>query len=245
MTTRVYIYGALIFLAIILGYGIPITVLRNTLTVQYVPELGTCIYGTAFIELSFAIVWAGWVSVIIVTIVARNINTSFNEYKEMVIIIILSSITLTYETITHNIVREYVLYRWSRTLSTYMEYLASQTALFVLLGVPIYNCIFNREGYKRQFFEKMRADGMVARYNYTIANTTGSTNVVSTAISSEYGGVEVPENANQKNIQNNTSSAATTTSTTTTTTAAAAAAAASASELPTPTSPPSINDQNV
>ncbi|KAJ1799874.1 hypothetical protein LPJ59_001522 [Coemansia sp. RSA 2399] len=182
MRVHVYVIGAVVYLAIIVAYGIPVTVLRNKLTVQFVPELGTCIYGTVFIELSFAIVWMGWIAVVVVTVVARNINTSFNEYKEMVLIIILSSITLTYETIAHNIVRDYVLYRWSRTLSTYMEYLSSQSALFILLGVPVYNCIFHRESYRREFFEKMRADGMVARYEYMLANTTDSTAVVSTNI---------------------------------------------------------------
>ncbi|KAJ2868720.1 hypothetical protein GGI22_000696 [Coemansia erecta] len=200
MRPRVYVIGALLYLATIMGYGIPITVLHNKLTVEFIPELGTCMYGTVFIELSFAIVWIGWVAVVAVTVVARDINTSFNEYKEMVIIIILSSITITYETIAHNIVRDYVLYRWSRTLSTFMEYLSSQSALFVLLGVPVYNCIFHRESYRRKFFEKMRADGMVARYEYALASTTDTTNVVSTNITA-HERADVSDDTEPKDMQ--------------------------------------------
>ncbi|KAJ1728576.1 hypothetical protein LPJ72_005403 [Coemansia sp. Benny D160-2] len=201
MTVRVYAIGALIYLVFALGYGIPVTILRNSLTVRFVPSLGICVYGLAFIEISFSIIWAGWLAILVVTVLARNINTSFNEYKEMVLIITLSSITLLYETIAHNIVHEYILYRWLRTLSTFMEYLTNQTSLFILLGVPVYNCIFNHEAYKKRFFEKMRADGMVARYNLTLENRTADTNVESTVAPSALERADASEDNNQKSTQ--------------------------------------------
>ncbi|KAJ2516200.1 hypothetical protein H4217_004734 [Coemansia sp. RSA 1939] len=201
MTVRVYAIGALIYLVVALGYGIPITILRNSLTVRFVPSLGICVYGMAFIEISFSIIWAGWLAILVVTVLARNINTSFNEYKEMVLIITLSSITLLYETIVHNIVQEYILYRWLRTLSTFMEYLTNQTSLFILLGVPVYNCIFNHEAYKKRFFEKMRADGMVARYNLTLENRTADTNVESTVAPSALERADASEDNSRKSTQ--------------------------------------------
>ncbi|KAJ1987242.1 hypothetical protein GGI25_005923 [Coemansia spiralis] len=173
VTVKVYVYGAAIYLVIILGYGVPLTVLRSTLSVQYLPELGTCYYGTTFAELTFAIIWAGWFSIVAITFIARDINTSFNEYHEMVLITTIGSITLTYQTISQNISRGYTLRVWSRAIGTFSEYLVSQTSLFILLCVPVYNCMFHREEYKRRFFEKMRADGMVARYNYSVAMSTG------------------------------------------------------------------------
>ncbi|KAJ2334754.1 hypothetical protein GGI00_001700 [Coemansia sp. RSA 2681] len=106
----------------------------------------------------------GWLAVLIGTYLARNINTSFNEYREMLAICIISSIVITYLTVVHHILDNYIIVRWARDTTTIFEYFAGQSPLFILLGVPVYNCIFHRAEYQRRFFQKMRADGMATIY---------------------------------------------------------------------------------
>ncbi|KAJ2785684.1 hypothetical protein H4R18_000375 [Coemansia javaensis] len=171
VTYWVYVWGIAIYLAIILGYGIPMSVLQDQLTVHYYRPLHTCGYGGLFTELSFSVVWAGWAGVAVTAFFARNINTSFREYREMLVIIGLCSAAILYETITHHIRRQYTIHRWSRVISSLAEYMACHTSLGVLLGVPAYNCIFNREEYRRRFFRKMQAGGLASRYGLALPST--------------------------------------------------------------------------
>ncbi|KAJ1832857.1 hypothetical protein IWW55_005753 [Coemansia sp. RSA 2706] len=172
VTYRQYLVGAIVFVAVVTGYGVTLSVLRRQLTVRFVPLLGTCVYGTVFAELSFALVWVGWALILVVTFIARDINTSFKEYREMLLIVLLSSISISYETVVHHVVREYTVHQWSRVSSTLFEFLTSQSSLFILLGVPVYNCMFHRDEFRRKFFEKMKADGMASRYQLTLPPTT-------------------------------------------------------------------------
>ncbi|KAJ2267796.1 hypothetical protein J3F81_004948, partial [Coemansia sp. RSA 371] len=167
-----YLAAAILYAVIIAAYGIPVTLMHNKLTVMFVPEFQTCVYGQLFSEMSFGIVWAAWLAFLVMAYMARNINTSFKEYKEMLIIVVLTSISIAYQTVVHHVVREYTAYRWARITSTFFEYLASQTSLVVLLWVPVYNCIFHRREFRRKFFDKMKADGMAARYGMTLPTTS-------------------------------------------------------------------------
>ncbi|KAJ1740056.1 hypothetical protein LPJ79_004456 [Coemansia sp. RSA 1821] len=152
----------------ICSVGVPLSILRSKLTVRYITQLETCIYGTAFTEISFVIVWAGWATTLVFTFLARKINSSFKEHREMMLIVFLSSIAITYMTVVHHIVRAYTLHQWSRVTTTYAEYIASQSSLFILLSVPAYNCMFHHDEYRRKFFDKMRSDGMASRYSMTL-----------------------------------------------------------------------------
>ncbi|KAJ1723383.1 hypothetical protein LPJ61_005830, partial [Coemansia biformis] len=149
VTFRVYLVGFVVFVLIIVGYGLPMSILGSQLTVKYITELDTCVYGRVFSELTFSVIWIGWACVLLITFLARNINTSFREYHEMLLIVFLCSTAIAYETISHHIVTNFIFHRWSRVLTAFIEYLANQTSLVILLGTPVYNCIFHREEYKR------------------------------------------------------------------------------------------------
>ncbi|KAJ2345406.1 hypothetical protein GGH92_004065 [Coemansia sp. RSA 2673] len=84
----------------------------------------------------------------------------------MVIICVISSLAIIYLTVVHHVLDNYIIVRWARDTTTLFEYFAGQTPLFILLRVPVYNCIFNRVEYQRQFYRKMHADGMAAVYGF-------------------------------------------------------------------------------
>ncbi|KAJ2452139.1 hypothetical protein EV183_003121 [Coemansia sp. RSA 2336] len=172
---RQYAIALFSYIVIICSVGIPLSILRNKLTVQYITQLETCIYGDVFIEVSFVIVWVGWATTLVFTFLARKINSSFKEYREMLLIVFLASIAITYMTVVHHIWRAYTLHQWSRVTTTYAEYIASQSSLFILLSVPAYNCMFHREEYRRKFFDKMRSDGMASRYSMTLPSAGTNT----------------------------------------------------------------------
>ncbi|KAJ2898634.1 hypothetical protein IWW38_001308 [Coemansia aciculifera] len=164
VTIKVYVIGFSLYALFVLAYGLPTTILQNQLTVRYIPQLDICDYGEAFKNISFSLVWAGWITILITTYLARNINSSFNEFREMLAICIISSISLTYLTVVHNVVDDYIVHRWARNTTTLFEYLTGQSPLFILLRVPVYNCLFRRTEYQREFFRKMHSDGMAAAY---------------------------------------------------------------------------------
>ncbi|KAI8319588.1 hypothetical protein GQ54DRAFT_265066 [Martensiomyces pterosporus] len=177
ITIWCYVVPAIIYVVIVLGFGLPATLLQSSLSVQYIQSLGVCTYGTAFKEISFAVVWLGWLGVLLAAFLARNINTSFNEFREMVLICVVTSIAIAYLSILHHIVSNYIIITWARVTTTMFEYLGCQTSLAILLGVPVYNCIFHHDEYKRRFYEKMRSDGMVSRYRLTMERSEVSTTI--------------------------------------------------------------------
>ncbi|KAJ1718055.1 hypothetical protein LPJ61_006904, partial [Coemansia biformis] len=149
VTYRVHLVGFVIYAIFVVGYGLPMSILGSQLSVKYIKELETCVYGRLVAELSFSIIWIGWAGMLLITFLARNINTSFREYHEMLLIVALCSTAVVYETIAHHINKRYTFHRWSRVLAAFIEYIANQTSLVILLGTPVYNCIFHREEYKR------------------------------------------------------------------------------------------------
>ncbi|KAJ1864214.1 hypothetical protein LPJ73_000322 [Coemansia sp. RSA 2703] len=181
VTYKVYVVTICTYLFILIAYGIPTTVLHKTLTVEYVAELRVCRYGRVFTELSFSLVWVGWAVMLLVTFLARNINTSFKEYREMLAICLIASMAIAYQTVVHHVVRNYLIVRWTRVTSTMMEMTACQISLFILVGVPAYNCLFHKEDYKKRWYTKMRADGMTARYGFEPSQTSNDNHVNSNA----------------------------------------------------------------
>ncbi|KAI8319587.1 hypothetical protein GQ54DRAFT_335451 [Martensiomyces pterosporus] len=177
ITIWCYVVPTVIYLAIIFGFGIPTTVLKNSLSIEYLPVLGVCTYGTAFKEMTFAIIWLGWFGVLLATFLARHINTSFNEFREMLAVTIISSVVIIYISVVHHIVNNYIIFTWVRVTTTVLEHIASQSSLFILLGAPIYNCMFHHDEYKRRFYEKLHLEGMGFRYNLAMERMSVSTTV--------------------------------------------------------------------
>ncbi|KAJ1818334.1 hypothetical protein LPJ75_001476 [Coemansia sp. RSA 2598] len=84
----------------------------------------------------------------------------------MLVICTIITTALTYQTVIHHVVRNYLVIRWARVTSTMMELTACQLSLMILLFTPCFNCMFNRTRYQKQWYEKMRSDGMTARYGF-------------------------------------------------------------------------------
>ncbi|ORX69449.1 hypothetical protein DL89DRAFT_267670 [Linderina pennispora] len=172
-----YWIPVIIFLVIILAFGLTTTLLHESLGVFLIEGIDVCRYTIRFKEIAFGIVWFGWLAVILSTFLARNINTSFNEYYEMLAVCIITSIAIAYETIIQHILANYILFIWSRTTSALIEVIAGQVTFFILVTTPVYNCLVNREGYQKAFFEKMHNDGMTARYLSSIESSSSTTRV--------------------------------------------------------------------
>ncbi|KAJ1899885.1 hypothetical protein LPJ66_001828 [Kickxella alabastrina] len=168
ITYRVYLYGTITYIAIIAVYSIPTTILQHQLAVEYDYTYRVCRYGVVFTEMAFTLAWIGCISVLVLAFLARHINTSFNEYRKILLICLLCILTLVYQTVVHNVFRKYIIARWARLTTVLIEYLSSQASLFILLGTPAYNCLFHREKYREKWFAKMRADNLVSKYGFDV-----------------------------------------------------------------------------
>ncbi|KAJ1895130.1 hypothetical protein LPJ66_004776 [Kickxella alabastrina] len=120
-----------IYYMIMLVYGIVAQVLKSSLTIEYFAPLDICNYKMEFKVSLFAFMWLSWVAIIGVFWKIRNIKSSFNEGREM------------------------------------------------MVTLPMYNCMFNRQEYLSRWILKLRKDGLQNEYDDDPNASGGHSHVLS------------------------------------------------------------------
>ncbi|KAJ1814834.1 hypothetical protein LPJ56_002801 [Coemansia sp. RSA 2599] len=162
-----------------LVYGIIAQVLKPSVTVLYIPLLDICYCPTPFRAALYGYIWATWVFVAIVNWKIRNIKSSFNESREMTFSCIVVFAILTFSTALQLSNPEYPFNQKLRILSTAMDHLGTNLVWWAIMGVPLFNCLFNRKKYLEYWSNKLRKDGLQHEYdvksdsqNYSLTNRT-------------------------------------------------------------------------
>ncbi|KAJ1943941.1 hypothetical protein GGF37_002424, partial [Kickxella alabastrina] len=160
-----------LYYVLLLIFGIVAQVLNPTQTIQYFAPLDICEYNETFKTSLFVFLWLTWSVMVGVLWKIRNIRSSFNEGREMLVSCIIILIILLCAT-TMNYVRPlYPLSLSLRVVTTVLNHCATNALWWIIMMVPMYNCIFNRQQYLSRWIQKLREDGLQNEYDID-SNTT-------------------------------------------------------------------------
>ncbi|KAJ2001841.1 hypothetical protein GGI04_003585 [Coemansia thaxteri] len=134
-------------------------------TVYGMPSLEVCDSTMGYRVACVILQWTLWVGVAVLIYRLRNIQTSFNEYRESLAIFVVAIILLTETTVTNVVFRNYPLQLVNRLEKTAMDVLASNIMIWLIVAHPVYMCLFHRRRYETMWLEKLTREGHKAAYD--------------------------------------------------------------------------------
>ncbi|KAJ2828800.1 hypothetical protein FBU31_002834 [Coemansia sp. 'formosensis'] len=149
----------------LLTFGIIISALPGRLTVMYVDAIDMCSLTDGYKAAVLSVIWVTLLIVAWFNWRIRNIKSSFNEVREVTIAGAVVFSILTFTTVLSYAMPAYPLNVRVRILSTSLGHLATALIWWMTMGVPLFMCLTNREGYLKQWIQKLRQDGLQRAYH--------------------------------------------------------------------------------
>ncbi|ORX73074.1 hypothetical protein DL89DRAFT_255220 [Linderina pennispora] len=199
---RYLLWPAIYVFVLIVPYTVAAILFPPSIGFEYFPENNDCVTKAPVYMFAIAIIVIELCSAIALTYLARNINTCFREFREIVIIIS----TTVAATVASIIVRWIPNTTGSKfykgMLDTSFMLIAAQLYLIVLLSKPIYHSIVDPNEYVEYFMHRLRTQNLMQEYSISTAgqvdNLTSTLRTSTTVAASRHswlGGPNRRENA--------------------------------------------------
>ncbi|KAJ1832242.1 hypothetical protein IWW55_000817 [Coemansia sp. RSA 2706] len=161
----------LLFLALILVVGIVSTVIPRGMTVDYIEGIEFCIVNQHLVTTYCVILWCVWSVYMGMVWLLRDIRSSFNEFREMAIsLVLLVGCTIFNQVLLYDVPRLPTSLRWRLALVT-VDQVTANFIWWLIMLKPLYNCVFRHDAYLAEWKEKMTFDGLRAQYGVGIMDT--------------------------------------------------------------------------
>ncbi|KAJ2850920.1 hypothetical protein IWW36_001546 [Coemansia brasiliensis] len=164
--------------------GLTVVLLAYCLTCQFVDAkyiskyfdyVQICVVDSRFRYVSIGLMWVPWTVVLVLAFRLRNIQSSFNERYESLVICLLAYTILIKTTVIHATHPFYIFEKSYRQSETLIDAICSNAIIWLMLGYPAYQCMFNREKYETEWMQKLRQDGRIKRYSVKMQPVSHST----------------------------------------------------------------------
>ncbi|KAJ1663259.1 hypothetical protein IW140_005354 [Coemansia sp. RSA 1813] len=164
----------LIYCVCIVVYGIVSQVVSSNITIHYMQIIDICYYEAGYKASLFALLWATWILVALINWRIRKIRSSFNESREMLAACIAVFAILIFTTAMHYARPRYPLSVGLRIATTVLDHLATNVVWWLIMAVPMYQCLFHRKAYLDRWVAKLRRDGLQREYQVASASLRGT-----------------------------------------------------------------------
>ncbi|KAJ2350874.1 hypothetical protein GGF43_004196 [Coemansia sp. RSA 2618] len=166
----------LMFLAFILIVGMVSTFVPNGMAVEYIEGIEFCIVNQHLVTTYCTILWCVWTVYMVMVWLLRNIRSSFNEFREMAIsLLLLVGCTVFNQVLLYTVPRLPTSLRWRLSLVT-VDQVTANYIWWLIMFKPLFNCLFRHDKYLNEWKEKMTFDGLRAQYGVGITDTELSSN---------------------------------------------------------------------
>ncbi|KAJ1829182.1 hypothetical protein LPJ56_000568 [Coemansia sp. RSA 2599] len=167
-----YLPFALYFLCIFI-YGIVSQLISPRLTIRYMEELDICNQKNGYKVSVFALLWLTWILIAVMSWKIRNIKSSFNESREIMIACFMVFTTILFATIMHYAYPRFPLNSRLRIATTTLVHIALNSVWWLIMAKPLYMCLFHKEKYLQEWLLKLRQDGLQQAYDVDSRGTSG------------------------------------------------------------------------
>ncbi|KAJ2764961.1 hypothetical protein IWQ56_004283 [Coemansia nantahalensis] len=162
-------------------YGLVVQFLPAEKTLFYVPLADMCNSTKGLQAAIFAVIGSNWLVVLALGWYARNIKSSFNEVLESAVGCFLIFLVLITSIVMHYSRPAFPLSAGYRIMVTCIDQSSTQIYWWIIMGVPLYNCLFRRERYLREWTRKLMGDGLQKEYEVSDPGFSVNTTLVGRA----------------------------------------------------------------
>ncbi|KAJ2846836.1 hypothetical protein IWW36_004156 [Coemansia brasiliensis] len=172
----------ILFLAIIMTVGIISTAVPRRMSVEYLEGVEFCIVNQHLVTTYCTILWCIWAVYMVMVWLLRNIRSSFNEFREMAIsLLLLVGCTIFNQVLLYTEPRLPTSLRWRLALIS-VDQTTANYIWWLIMFKPLYNCLFRHDKYLTEWKDKMTFDGLREQYGVGIMDTEMSTQHSNTLI---------------------------------------------------------------
>ncbi|KAJ1848968.1 hypothetical protein LPJ70_000744 [Coemansia sp. RSA 2708] len=132
--------------------------ISGSLTVEYVASLEVCNVTQALRIAALTFQWVLWTGVGVLFFRLRNIQSSFNEFRESVAIFAVIIALLIESSVTNLQYKYYILEKHRRIEKTIVDMASANLVIWLFIGYPVLMCIFRRKHYEQQWLERLAKD---------------------------------------------------------------------------------------
>ncbi|KAJ1964544.1 hypothetical protein GGI12_001355 [Dipsacomyces acuminosporus] len=148
----------------ILAFCITAQLVTPERTIEYVSTLEVCAWKPAFHYSLLALLGVACTVFSIYMLLIRNIRSSFNEFRESLIIYLVGISTYIELVVLHVTVKRFSLNKDIRVITTAFDIVNAANPIWVLLAVPLHKCLFHRDKYLKEWLQKLSSDGLTNEY---------------------------------------------------------------------------------
>ncbi|KAJ2449842.1 hypothetical protein EV183_004655 [Coemansia sp. RSA 2336] len=132
--------------------------ISGSLTTEYVQPLEVCNVTQAFRIAALTFQWVLWAGVGVLFFRLRNIQSSFNEFRESMAIFAVIIALLIESSVTNLHYKYYILQKSRRIEKTVMDMAAANLVIWLFIGYPVFMSIFRRRDYEQRWLETLAKD---------------------------------------------------------------------------------------
>ncbi|KAJ2716693.1 hypothetical protein H4R19_000499 [Coemansia spiralis] len=151
-------------------------------TVRYDPATHLCLQARAYRFGGVGLLWAVWVLVIVFTWLSRDIQASFNEARESVLVAAALLASMLATTVSETISRPVAAHLAPRVAGTLIDAAAANCVVWIVLGYPVYQSLFNRKRYSANWRTQLVSEGFRREYGISLSTIMGAGSVYSMAL---------------------------------------------------------------
>ncbi|KAI8318343.1 hypothetical protein GQ54DRAFT_252527, partial [Martensiomyces pterosporus] len=160
---RFYLPSIILTIIIIL-FCIVSQVISDKKTLVYVESIEVCHYVGPFRYVSAGIIWAILLVYAVQVVKIRNIKSSFNEFRESLIIFFIIFATILQLTLLVVFIAMNPYNKDIRLATVSFDFVAGNLMIWLVLVHPVYMCIFHGREYEKRWLRKLAGDGLSKEY---------------------------------------------------------------------------------
>ncbi|KAJ1963063.1 hypothetical protein GGI12_002273 [Dipsacomyces acuminosporus] len=151
--------------------------------IKYVSAVKTCIVVNSWVIVALVIGFILLVSLIVLIIRLRNINSSFNEFRESLIIFLIAMGLIVEIGAIHGTHPMFPVEKVYRFITTAFDVVAVNAVILTILAHPVYMCIFHHQDYALKWRMKLNRDQLEKEYELTPVDIPTQTEIERNAYS--------------------------------------------------------------
>ncbi|KAJ1718566.1 hypothetical protein LPJ53_006449, partial [Coemansia erecta] len=134
------------------------------LTISYIKDYELCTATRGYIIFSLVLLWVYWLIIAIMVYRLRNIQSTFNEFYEFLVICFLGTAALVKTTVIHFVEPKYPYILGYRVAETISDAILINAIILLIIGYPVIMSIVRTKEYERNWLLRLRTDGLQDMY---------------------------------------------------------------------------------
>ncbi|KAJ2406810.1 hypothetical protein GGI10_005112 [Coemansia sp. RSA 2530] len=160
----VYYLPSIFFIGSYIAYSIVTTVVPGHLTIGYAEAVELCTTSKGYVIATLSLLWLNWAIIITMMIRLRNIQSTFNEFYEFLLICFFGIAAMVKTTTVHFTHPEYPLLLKYRIAETLGDVFIINGIILVIMAYPVVMSLVRNKEYEREWLLRLRTDGLQDMY---------------------------------------------------------------------------------